>query len=230
MDNEKTPDFGEDIKGEESEPRESSPRARNRTVMLTPEITGEVRARLAQEMHSGGPLGLGTETPPPAPAAPVYPQAHGAAPAHLEQRGRRPAGAAVRPTPAPAPVVEKSDRVVWSKESPLIGFLISYDRNPNGDVFELRSGRLIVTSDVAGGGDFLIVQDDSVSPMHAILRMSPDGDIQVLDQLSEHGTLIQHTNGEEEQLSGDKSNIEHGDIVRFGKRKFYVCVVPKRDE
>ena len=32
-----------------AEENENAPRARNRTVMLTPDITGQVRARLAQE-------------------------------------------------------------------------------------------------------------------------------------------------------------------------------------
>mgnify|MGYP000257832309 CR=1 FL=1 len=41
----------------------SAPRARNRTVMLTPEITGEVRARLARDQQD--PLGR----PPPVASA-----------------------------------------------------------------------------------------------------------------------------------------------------------------
>ena len=126
---------------------------------------------------------------------------------------------------------ESKDRVIWMKEAPVIGFLVSFDHNPNGDVFELRTGRLIVTSEGASGGNYLILKDTTVSPMHAILRVNGPRDIQVLDQLSEHGTLIRRFgDAVEEELSGDKSTIAHGDIIKFGQRKFVVCVIPTEPE
>jgi hypothetical protein len=62
--------------------------------------------------------------------------------------------------------------------------------------------------------------------MHAILRITPAGEIQILDQLSEFGTHIRRFGSmEEEQLSGDKSSLDHGDIVKFGNRTFHICIV-----
>jgi hypothetical protein len=62
--------------------------------------------------------------------------------------------------------------------------------------------------------------------MHAILRITAAGEIQILDQLSEFGTRIRRFgSNEEEQLSGDKSSLEHGDVVKFGDRSFHLCVV-----
>jgi hypothetical protein len=129
------------------------------------------------------------------------------------------------------PPAAKGDCAVWVKEGRLIGFLVSYDKNPNGEYYELRSGRLIVTSEASSSGNFLLLLDDTVSPMHAILRVSERGAIQVLDQLSENGTCIRrYGTKQEEQLSGEKGALENGDIVKFGSRKFNVCLVAVEEE
>lgn len=125
-------------------------------------------------------------------------------------------------------VPQGGDCIVWRKQSPIVGFLVSYDKNPNGEVFHLQAGRLIVTSGDVGTGDYLFIEHGSVSPMHAILRINKEGEMQVLDQLSENGTFIYRFDSEdEERLSGDKSVVEHGDVLQFGDRVFYVCVVAR---
>lgn len=235
MDNDKNTPFDNEEGNEEETANPTAQRARNRTVMLTPDITGEVRARLAQDIHGGdseapapyrGPAFGGgqsetvstrpsasfggyarPEPPAPAPAQPAY----------------TPPAAPSRSEPA---AVAGGDRIVWMKKGPIVGFLVSFDRDDNGEVFPLRTGRLIVTSEASTNGNFLIVADQTVSPMHAILRMSASGEVQVLDQLSEHGTRVIRFGGRgEDELSGDKGNIEHGDVVCFGERKFHVCIL-----
>ena len=131
------------------------------------------------------------------------------------------------PPPQAAPAAKpKGDCALWQKETPIVGFLVSFDKNENGDVFELRVGRMIVSSEHAGAGNCLLLQDETVSPMHAILRVNKGGMVQVLDQLSEHGTKIRRFgSGDEDELSGDKSGLEHGDVVIFGKREFTVCII-----
>ena len=276
MDNDKNLDFEEDIDTDGEPAQESphtAPRARNRTVMLTPEITGEVRARIAKDLKPDRPApAAGGESasaapgnqffggmynarsqgtperdgernpsyspaPRPQPSPGVSPAADpGVPPPASYSTGRfntineqiaapRPQRAAA-PASFAEPAAATGDSIVWSKESPVVGFLISYDINKNGDVFFLRMGRLIVTSEAAGAGNYLFLNHPSVSPMHAILRVNKGGVIQVLDQLSEHGTKIcRFGSGEEEQLSGDKSSLEHGDVVMFGERKFHVCTI-----
>lgn len=222
---EKEKNKGEDQREEFVE--SSSARARNRTVMLTPEITGQVRAQLAREggsefvaPKSAAPTGGFSSTvtiqqnPTPRPGVEYKPQ-HPHVQAPPQQS-----------TPSYAPPV--NSKVVWSKLSPIVGFLVSYDGDDNGEVYELRSGRLIITSEPAASGNFMVVASDTVSPMHAILRISQSGEIQVLDQLSEHGTKIRRFGSDEdEELSGDKSSVEHGDLLKFGDRTFNVCLVAK---
>lgn len=151
--------------------------------------------------------------------APIDPPAHFAPPPPR-----------VNNTPPPVAPVQPArasgDRVLWGKQTRVVGFLVSFDKNENGDVFELRMGRLIVSSENAGAGNCLLLEDETVSPMHAILRINKGGAVQVLDQLSEHGTKIRrYASGDEEELSGDKGALEHGDVVIFGKREFSVCII-----
>jgi hypothetical protein len=124
----------------------------------------------------------------------------------------------------------KSEQIFWKSPSQLVGFLISYDYDPLGSYVELRKGRLLVTSEADASGNCLIVDHDTVSPMHAVMRIADGGAVQVLDQLSEYGTRIVRGGvgqdaGEEVLLSGDKASIRNGDILCFGERKFHVCLV-----
>ena len=252
MDNEKNLKFDAALRSKEGEfQSEAGSRARNRTVMLTPEITGQVRARLAQDTDPGQPLTLpesthgGFEGPRPSSSGAFqsptahHPVAqpgfsHSSSGAHDQPSDFNPMvsraqlGAPARPAPASA-VVPAHGGIVWSKESKLIGFLVSYDRLPNGEAFDLRTGRLMVTSQGTEPNS-LVISDDTVSPMHAVMRISPEGEIQVLDQLSEYGTRIQrYGTTEEEQLSGEKSTVRHGDTIKFGNRAFHVCLVARAD-
>lgn len=108
----------------------------------------------------------------------------------------------------------------------LVGFLVSFDADPKGMFVELREGRMIVTSESVGAAPCLVIEDSSVSPMHAIMRISSGEPVYILDQLSEFGTRIIHADsGKDEALSGEKGVARHGDIVFFGEKKFHVCLV-----
>jgi hypothetical protein len=128
-----------------------------------------------------------------------------------------------------SPVVDNSkDRIVWKKRSPVTGFLVSYDNDENGEWFPLQSGRVVVTSENDPAGDVLMIMSESVSPAHAIIKISKTGEVQVLDQLSEHGTrILRFDSDDEEELSGEKAIVAHGDVVQFGERSFYVVCVER---
>jgi hypothetical protein len=192
---------------------ETSVRARNRTVMLTPEITDQVRQRLAKELD-------------PIPAAPkAADTGRGFAPL---SRGEPPPMHPGYGVSAPQPTTGLKTGAIWQKPSPVIGFMVSYDKDTNGEIFDLRVGRLAVTSEVGTSGSYIHIHDETVSPMHAIMRISSTGEIQLLDQLSEHGTKVKRANGGQvDELSGDKALVYHGDTIFFGKRSFHVCMVSR---
>ena len=255
----------------------TAPRARNRTVMLTPEMTGQLRSRmvrdaLQREVDEGvqSEPSVHEEVEQPLQHTqpvmqhsfqPVESHDHGfvrprdtakiqaASLVHAEEPAPHAhsavsyaaSGYTTQPEPehqpvqhvqqklaAPHPVEEEepSEGVCWSKKTPIVGFLVSYDREENGEVIELRQGRLMITSEKIAHGDYLIIHDETVSPMHAILRITASGEMQLLDQLSEHGTKIRKLGSEEEdELSGDRCTVGHGDLITFGKRSYHVCLV-----
>lgn len=242
MDKDKNRDLGEELALDElSNQEKQASRARNRTVMLTPEMTGEVRARLAEEAGAAPvpPAKNGAGIPSRTPPQPAFGNSYGgsAPQPDIGEEGFVRPQTFVPPAPRAAPrsagtppashsaPPSSGEQVIWTKEGKVVGFLVSYDSNENGEVFELRKGRLIVTSEMSSGGNFLVIRDESVSPMHAIIRIGGSGDVQVLDQLSEFGTTIIAASGTERKLSGDKSEIAHGDVVIFGNRSFHVCMV-----
>jgi hypothetical protein len=114
---------------------------------------------------------------------------------------------------------------VWAKTGKLRGFLVSFMNKDTGEYLPLYEGRLIVTSAAAAGGNYLLINNDSVSVNHAVLRISSEPEIQILDQLSERGTRIQSLDGRIQELLGDKSVIKHGDLVYFGDVVFHVCLI-----
>ena len=121
---------------------------------------------------------------------------------------------------------EAREYVDWKKLGKLVGFLVSYVSDPMGRYVELREGRLLVTSGESSSDSSLVILDESVSAMHAIMRIAADGAILILDQLSEHGTRIRRAEGGKvDSLMGDKSSLGHGDVVIFGECEYHVVVM-----
>ena len=266
-------------------PSENSTRARNRTVMMTPEMTGQMRARLtptaqqatlieasdseaeleeAPQEFTPRPFQNGFSQPeveertlqevPPAVAdddddsdwvRPVSSAPEDEEPsiepefiAQVAPVSATPVREVFSPMKQPQEIAQKTPsqsvrttttgkhEIVWRTKTPLAGFLICFDDDAMGDYLELRTGRIIVTSEHEGSGNALVIDDPSVSAMHAIMRVSIDAPVQILDQLSESGTIIRRCgSGDEEMLSGEKSLLNHGDVVLFGERKYHVCLI-----
>lgn len=243
----------------------SGSRARNRTVMLTPEMTGQVRALLNTDEPSatpqrrdpladllppsgsdyvrpGGGLRASSESArisdlaseesdrPPTGRMRGSAGGRGAAPSAANpsfSMGAASGSFATHSAPRSAGPV---GQVVMGKaaKSKIIGFFVSFDRDNNGEVYEIRSGRWLLTSRATDHSDFILIEDESISPLHAIVRATNDGKIQILDQLSEFGTAVFTKGGTEEQdITGSMTSVSHGDRIRFGKRMFVVCLVPK---
>ena len=109
----------------------------------------------------------------------------------------------------------------------VIGFLVSFDGDENGECFDVRSGRLLITCRPTDQGDYILINHETISPLHAIIRATKEGKVEVLDQLSEYGTGITRAGQEEEiEVAGARMVLQHGDVLRFGERRFIVCLVP----
>lgn len=273
-------------------------RARNRTVMLTPEMTGQVRALLYQDPEEDTPPPLSGRRDPMTELLPPMDWSRpGSAPANAEPAKEAPVRQAIdfnaenepsedprtsrkastgkldahviqeavsapypsEPEPRPfapqAPAAPSQVSVnqnaarsgagvgagamyakrgnagqmpiVPAPTSKVVGFLISFDKNKFGDIFEVRAGRWLITSRPTDHGEFILIEDETVSPLHAIVRATKEGRIQVLDQLSEFGTGVTRFNESKElEVSGTMVNVDHGDVLRLGERHFVVVTIP----
>ncbi len=126
------------------------------------------------------------------------------------------------------PVPQMSPRRNVVGKSKIIGFLVSYDENENGEFTEVRAGRWVISSNRSSSEDVIYFQDNSISAMHAILKVSKEGDVQILDQLSENGSgVLKIESGKEIDASDSGVKVQHGDLIRFGHRYFVFCAIPK---
>ncbi len=246
-------------------------RARNQTVMLSPELTGQVRAMMGKAESSGGnpdplsellpPMGwdrpaggssasnprvtsgdYGSDLPNEADLSadikrPTGKMRSGSSPSVGASSTGQPAfsvnpsisrgGAAPRSQSHLTSIARNpnADKAVKTK---IIGFFVSFDNNSFGEVFEIHVGRWLLTSRVTDQGDNIVIEDESISPLHAIVRATNEGKVQVLDQLSEFGTGVTRTgSSDEEEVAGAMVTLNHGDSIRFGKRHFVVCLIPR---
>lgn len=261
---------------------QAASRARNRTVMLTPEMTGQVRALLyqnQQEEDVSAPVvgrrdAVNELLPPMDWSRPEHaatssreeeveeaePLVHEPMRAHLSRPERsgttdriareavlesaepprpagQPTGFSVNPAASSRRVGSASmvrralggvPHVPPVVNAKVVGFLVSYDKSEFGEVHMIRSGRWLLTSRPTDHGEYILIEDDTVSPLHAIVRATKEGKIQVLDQLSEYGTGVTKAGATEEQeVAGTMVTVEHGDILRLGERRFVLCTVPQ---
>lgn len=99
----------------------------------------------------------------------------------------------------------------------LVGWLVSYGRNPDGEDFKLRAGYNRMGANPACD---IVVEDETVSGSHAILVFR-DGRCLIKDDLSRNGTFV---NGKE---ITEAHALQNYDQVRVGNTVFtYVAAQP----
>jgi hypothetical protein len=104
----------------------------------------------------------------------------------------------------------------------VVAALISYDRDPLGEIISLNSGWLLITSEPSEAGKFLQIEDETISPSHAILSISERGEISVMDRFSTYGTKIVSADGATKHVGDRMEKLIPGDRVFFGNRSFSI--------
>ena len=150
--------------------------------------------------------------PPPIGAAPPPP-----APSKRKTEfdgGRDPFAPPVPGTPAgrAAHVQRADDRYAGRR---VMGFLVTFDRAPDGAFFVLREGRNLLGRD-AHDCDIVIADDDTVSSVHAVM-ICRGGRVIIDDEKSQNGTKL---NGEEVM---SKTDVTDGDVISLGLRTRLLC-------
>lgn len=99
------------------------------------------------------------------------------------------------------------NRTEVRRASKLVGWLVTYDLDPNGVDFRLFEGRNIIGRDFSCG---VCINDNKVSSQHAILLYRNEK-FRIKDNLSVNGTIV---NGED--IDDDSVLLSDGDIIKVG--------------
>ena len=108
----------------------------------------------------------------------------------------------------------------------LVGWLVSYGLDSKGAAFEIRAGRLFVSSAASSDVRTIEISENSVSAPHLAVSASTKHQVLIQDIFSEHGTYITKFGTDKEQKISGPTTLNHGDWLRVGeKTKFQVCLI-----
>lgn len=88
----------------------------------------------------------------------------------------------------------------------IVGWLVTFSINPQGDDYRLYEGRNLITG--AGEGD-IIIPDPAISSPHCMI-LYRGGKFKIKDELSTNGTFV---NG----VEVDEAELKDGDTIKLGR-------------
>ncbi|MCC6220305.1 MAG: FHA domain-containing protein [Deltaproteobacteria bacterium] len=114
------------------------------------------------------------------------------------------------------------------EEGGLFGWFVRYDEQGRGSATEIRTGRFFVSAEKLKDVD-LVIEDETISTPHCVVRASVSDGLRVQDLLSEGGTFVRRRNEGRFYEYSDAVTLEHGDWLRFGDYEVLVCLVTFAD-
>lgn len=116
-------------------------------------------------------------------------------------------------------VIRQPKGVATPKGRKLVGFLVTYNRTPQGKAFEIYEGKNYVGRDRAC--DVSIPDDNQMSSRHmSILYRNVDNKFKYRDEQSSNGTFVN------KELS-DEGELQNFDIIRLGNTVFIFIAIPQ---
>lgn len=101
----------------------------------------------------------------------------------------------------------------------LVGFLVTYNRNPLGKSYELYEGKNYIGRDRSA--DIVVSDDNQISGRHmSILYRNVDNKFKFRDEQSSNGTFVN------KELT-DEGELQNFDIIRLGSTVFIFIAIPQ---
>lgn len=105
------------------------------------------------------------------------------------------------------------------EERKLVGFLVTYNRTPMGNAFNVYEGRNVIGRDTSC--DISIPDDNQMSGKHMSIRyLSGNNKFRFHDEMSSNGTYVN-----KELL--DDGELQNYDIIRVGSTLFIFIAIPQ---
>lgn len=116
-------------------------------------------------------------------------------------------------------VIRQPQGVAAGKGRKLVGFLVTYNRNPQGKAYEIYEGKNFIGRDRSS--DIAIPDDNQMSGRHmSILYRNVDNKFKYRDEQSSNGTFVN------KELS-DEGELQNFDIIRLGNTVFIFIAIPQ---
>lgn len=119
----------------------------------------------------------------------------------------------------PGTVIRQPKGTAQVQGRKLVGFLVTYNRNPLGKAFNIYEGKNYVGRDRSC--DISVPEDNQMSGRHmSILYRNVDNKFKYRDEQSSNGTFVN------KELS-DEGELQNFDIIRLGGTVFIFVAIPK---
>lgn len=112
---------------------------------------------------------------------------------------------------------------VPKKRGRLFGWLVDY-RNSDGEAIEIREGKFFVTRSSLKELD-LVLDEESISTPHAVVRASVESGLEVQDLMSDKGVFFKTKSDSDFEKKEERFAIKHGDWVKFGDVEYLVALI-----
>lgn len=116
-------------------------------------------------------------------------------------------------------VIRQPKGAAMAQGRKLVGFLVTYNRNPLGKAFNIYEGKNYIGRD--RNCDISVPEDNQMSGRHmSILYRNVDNKFKYRDEQSSNGTFVN------KELS-DEGELKNYDIIRLGNTVFIFIAIPK---
>jgi hypothetical protein len=115
-------------------------------------------------------------------------------------------------------IIRPAQGGIASSGKKLVGLLVTYSTNPNGQVFNIFEGKNFIGRDMPVD---ICIPDNEVSGKHfSILYRSADGRFKFKDEQSSNGTFLN-------EVLTDEGELTSFDVIRIGGTRLIFIAIPQ---
>ncbi|HMO02428.1 MAG TPA: FHA domain-containing protein [Oligoflexia bacterium] len=120
----------------------------------------------------------------------------------------------------------KKERQQEREANRLVGWLVSYQNNSQGDYYEIRTGRRIIGASQVADEKTIVIKENTISNLHAAINANLNNELIIQDLFSDYGTFVTKKGTSKEAKIEAPTKLEHGDWIKLGdKARYQICLI-----